>query len=135
MSTNILRPRASLLFLGIILILAAAACGGEDPKELAIPVHLKNKALAPDTITVKNGDTVTLQIDSDEAGGLHIHGYDIEKALQARQINELTFVANTEGRFIITFHRTEAISGAEEEHHGEANEEELQVGVLEVHPR
>ena len=137
-----------------IALTAVAACGGGGPEDLEIAVKLEGDKLNPETIQVGQRDTVTLKIETDKPGEIHLHGYDIEKDLEAGQVTELIFVAGATGRFRITFH------AAEEEHQshdGETpepnaaghdgtpepsegadhqdEEEELDIGFLEVLPR
>ncbi len=61
-----------------ILLTLIAACGGSDPEELEIPIKLENGRLTLATIQGKQGDMVTLKIDTEEAGEFHLYGYDIE---------------------------------------------------------
>ena len=55
-------------------------------------------------IRVKNGDTVVLFITSDEAGTIHLHGYDLEDELGEEGVTRMEFVANLEGRFAMAMH-------------------------------
>jgi plastocyanin len=95
----------------VLLLLAAAACGGGGPEELEIPVKLEHGALSPETIRVKQGDMVTLKIETEETGQLHLHGYDIEKDVSAGGVIDLFFVAETTGRYQITFHAGSSAHG------------------------
>jgi hypothetical protein len=149
----------NLLILGVSLALAlvaVAACGGGGPEELEIAVKLEGDKLNPETIQVGQGDTVTLKIEPDRPGQVHLHGYDIERDLEADQVTELIFVAEATGRFRITFHAAEeehqshngeqpgpdpagqngtpeSDGGSREGDHDEG--EELDIGFLEVRPR
>ncbi len=96
--------RLAAAVLPALLLLAAAACGGGGPEELEIPVQLDQGKLSPETIRVKRGDMVTLKIEAEETGGLHLHGYDIEKDVAAGEVVDFFFVADATGRFQITFH-------------------------------
>ncbi len=87
-----------------LLLLKAAACGGGGPEELEIPVKLEHGKLSPETIRVKQDDMVTLKIEAEEPGELHLHGYDIEKEVVAGELVDFYFVAETTGRYQITFH-------------------------------
>ena len=150
-----------VIWASLALTLAAlAACGGGGPRDLRIAVSfavkLEGDKLNPETIQVRQGDTVTLKIEPDRPGEFHLHGYDIEKDLEAKQVTELVFVADATGRFRVTFH------AAEEEHQSHGGEtpepsaagqsgtpesdggshqdghtegEEVDIGFLEVRPR
>ena len=97
---------ANHLLLGafLALTLAVAGCGTSEPKELEIVVKLEGDKLSPETIHVRKGDTITLKIEPDRPGRIHLHGYDLEKDLEAGLITEFDFVADATGRFRITFH-------------------------------
>ena len=121
-----------LLWLALAFI---AACGGGDPEELKIPVKVEQERLIPETVRIKQDDMVTLKIEADEAGQLHLHGYDVEKAISPGQVIDLYFVANATGRFRITFHSDEVGAGSEGEHKEGGEEEETTIGFVEVQPR
>ncbi len=92
-----------LLMLGVsfaLTVIAVAACGGGGggPEELEIGVKLEGDKLSPKTIQVGQRDTVTLKIEPDRPGEIHLHGYDIEKDLEAKQVTEMVFVANATSR-------------------------------------
>ena len=111
-----------------------AACGGSAPEAVEIPVNVTGEAMDPGTIRVKQGDMVTLKIDTEESGEFHLHGYDIEQDVDENEVGNLYFVADATGRFRITFHH----KGEDEEgDHGHDDEEgeEVDIGFLEVGPR
>ena len=122
-----------LLASALLIVIVIAACGGSDPEELETPVSIVDGQMSPDTIEVKQGDTVTLKVESEEHGDFHLHTYDIEKEVGGAELVDLIFVADATGRFRITFHAT----GEEyEEDNGEGHEEEeVDLGFLEVRPR
>jgi hypothetical protein len=51
------------------------------------------------TLSVTQGDHVTINITIDEAEELHLHGYDLHVDLQKNQPGSLSFIANASGRF------------------------------------
>jgi plastocyanin len=61
----------------------------------------------PDRIPVSPGETVRLVVTSDVADEMHVHGYDLEKALPAGQPATLEFVADQPGLFEVETHETE----------------------------
>jgi plastocyanin len=121
----------ALLVSALLLALVIAACGGGDPEELEIPVSIVDGQMSPDTIEVKQGDTVTLKVESNEHGEFHLHTYDIEKEVGGADPVDLLFVADATGRFRITFHAT----GDEHEEENGHEEKEVDIGFLEVRPR
>jgi hypothetical protein len=54
---------------------------------------------------------VTFRITSDRPLEVHLHGYDLEKEVEANQPAELSFDATMTGRFAIEDHDTEAELG------------------------
>lgn len=101
---NFFKKPMLLLIFGAILLTLIVACGGGDPEELDIPVKVENGSLTPATIQVKQGDMVTLKIDTEEAGEFHLHGYDIEMDVPAGVPTDFFVLADITGRFKITFH-------------------------------
>ena len=92
--------------LALVVVLALAACGGGDPESLRFGLSIQERQLASvdGELVVKQGDEVTLALDTDEAGSFHLHGYDLEQELAVGETRTLSFTANATGRFGITFH-------------------------------
>ncbi len=88
----------------ILITALAAACGSTDPEEVEISVSLRDKQMTPDTVRVSQHDTVTLKVDSDAPGSLHLHGYDIEQEVTPGAVADFIFVADATGRYRIAFH-------------------------------
>ncbi|NQW22519.1 MAG: cupredoxin domain-containing protein [SAR202 cluster bacterium] len=115
---------ASLIAMLMVIGLLAAACGGGEPEDIDIPVTITEGKMSPETIKVKQGDTVTLQIDADVPGEFHLHTYDIESDIPGGETADFLFVADATGRFKITYHPQ-----AEMDNHGGLFEsEELKPG-------
>lgn len=130
-----IHSRSRTFRIGICLFIATllaaiigAACGGGEPEELDIPVKVTGGKMTPKTIKVKQGDTVTLKIEGDVPGEFHLHTYDIEADIGDAGPVDMVFVAQATGRYRITFHAEDG-----EDHHVE--EEEVDLGFLEVQPR
>ena len=138
--------RTGIIFIAVALLITttAAACGGGDPEELDIAVNVTDGKMTPETITGKQGDTVTLKIQGDTPGEFHLHTYDIETDIGGSGPTDMEFVADATGRYRITFHAEDG-----DEHEGEegpteededSNDEdgeegEVDLGFLEVQPR
>ena len=73
-------------------------------QESVVAVNFSGNHLTPETIRVKQGDDVTLNLETDRPGSFHIHGYDLEKEAVVGEVTEFQFMANATGRFRITFH-------------------------------
>lgn len=141
MNTKKLKLTGLLLAVGLIAIIAGAACSGGDPQELDIEVRIDHGVMNPETIEVIQGDMVTLKILADEGGEFHLHTYDIEMDIEASSETDFFFVAEATGRFKITYHpqgeseHNEEEKEGEEEHDQQDETREIEVGFLEVQPR
>ena len=106
-----------ILVLMVAIFLLAVACGTSAPaapdeqpaaaemiQDSVVAVRFTNDLMAPDTIQVKQGDNVTLNLETDRPGSFHIHGYDLEQEVAAGEVTRFQFVANATGRFRINFH-------------------------------
>ena len=141
MNTKKLKLTGLLLAVGLIAIIAGAACSGGDPQELDIEVSIGHGVMNPETIEVIQGDMVTLKILANEGGEFHLHTYDIEMDIEASSETDFFFVAEATGRFKITYHpqgeseHNEEEKEGEEEHDQQDEAGEIEVGFLEVQPR
>ena len=90
--------------LAVVIAVLAAACGGSDPEAVEISVSLQDKQMTPETVRVGQDDTVTLKIESDAPGSLHLHGYDLEREVGPGTVSEFVFVADATGRYRFAFH-------------------------------
>ena len=141
MNTKKLKLTGLLLAVGLIAIIAGAACSGGDPQELDIEVRIDHGVMNPETIEVIQGDMVTLKILANEGGEFHLHTYDIEMDIEASSETDFFFVAEATGRFKITYHpqgeseHNEEEKEGEEEHDQQDETREIEVGFLEVQPR
>ncbi len=106
--SNNMTLRASLLVAAILVsALAFAACGtGEEPQDRDFDLQIADGVLNldPAVVRVNQGDRITLNIDSDEQGTFHLHGYDIELEVGPDRTTKMEFEANAAGNYPITFH-------------------------------
>lgn len=125
-------------------MISTFACGRDEEsehQEISLEVSEAKWSLESDTIRVAQGDTVTLNITSDELGTFHLHGYDIEIPVGPDETGGINFDATATGRFNITFHAGAEEGGDDDTHHTEGDDkhteegEEVDLGAIEVHPR
>ena len=85
---------------------ALAACGGSEPESLQFSLAIEERQLevAEGELIVKQDDSVSFVVETDEDGAFHLHGYDLERELAAGETATLSFDAYATGRFTITFH-------------------------------
>ncbi len=103
------------------LFLAVTGSGGfgvlaADPAVRTFEVDIRQGHVPKDmrTIKVEQGDMVRIRITSDEAVSLHLHGYDIEKAVKPGGVAEFSFEAFATGRFPINVHDGQQAGGHDE---------------------
>ena len=84
---------------------------GPDSRPLQI-IQLKQHAVVGGAAELEatKGQTVRFVVRSDEADDIHVHGYDIERAVEPGKPVEFSFKADIEGIFEVESH--------EAEHHG-----------------
>jgi hypothetical protein len=88
------------------------------PLDRTFDVSIRDGEMKPAETSVREGDSVTLRIDSDEPMEFHLHGYDAEREVQQGETDESHFRADITGRFEIEDH-----------------ESEMELAVLQVRPR
>ena len=85
---------------------------GETPTTLpeATVIHLVGgqPVGGKQKISVRKGDTIRLKVTSDEAGEIHVHGFDLEEEAAPGKPASFTFTANIEGRFEVESHVSNA---------------------------
>ena len=78
---------------------------GQSPANgTSIAVKFLDSQLSPETIRVSQGDSVTLNLETDRPGTFHIHGYDYQQEARVGEITDFQFTADATGRFRINFH-------------------------------
>ena len=102
--------------LALAAALVVAACGPATPPDADSPpiitdtttidVNIANRATTStrEDLRATQGDTVSLRFISDEAGEVHLHGYNLTAAISPTQPGNITFTADTAGAFGLNFH-------------------------------
>ena len=99
----------------------AAAAEATAPIHHVIAIEKLKPGVAMPVLRVQQGDSLVIDVTSDRAGTLEIHGYGKEIAVQPGGTVSLSFVANRAGRFPIDLHARDG--------------RHLEVTALEVHPK
>lgn len=97
-----------------VLVVFAIAAGvltfanrGHGGKNVTINVTVTGaKTMQPNDLSAKENDAVTINITSDAAGEVHVHGYDIRFETKAGQVVSQTFKADKTGEFDIEWEST-----------------------------
>ena len=136
MNVRRLARLALVTLAAVMLPVVVAACGdGSEPEDREFDLRIESGVLDLEgRMKVKQGDEVTLNVDADEDGSFHLHGYDIEIDVGPGGTSVMQLTANATGDFPITFHPG-AVTGEEEEEDHDEEGEEITVGSLEVGPR
>jgi FtsP/CotA-like multicopper oxidase with cupredoxin domain len=85
--------------------------GADGPRERAFALAIKDGAMDPAEIEVREGDRVTLRVTSEKPTEVHLHGYDLEKGVSPGETATLSFQADLPGRFEIEDHESEDVLG------------------------
>lgn len=82
---------------------ATSGSGVEVPvpplKSFTLEVKDRKLVSGSSTLTVKQGDQVSITITADESDELHLHGYDKSVEFEANTLATLSFTADRSGRF------------------------------------
>jgi hypothetical protein len=76
----------------------------ETPPVPAIVVRDGAPVGGPTELDVTSGDVVRFTVSADEAGDVHVHGYEIERPVQPGKKVSIVFPAGIEGGYEIEFH-------------------------------
>lgn len=72
----------------------------EEPRERIITIEASKFSYKPEIIEVNKGDRVTIRfISTDVHHGLYIDGYELETNTKPGEEGNITFIANTTGKF------------------------------------
>ena len=95
-----------------------ASARASGPIAIDIEVSKGKLVKGPDVTTVREGEEITVNITSDAADEMHLHGYDRHAHLKPGVTATLKFKATKTGRFTYELHNAG-----------------LELGAIEVHPR
>ncbi len=76
-----------------------------------IDVTIAGGRVTPDPsrkVEVSTGDEVHITVSSDQADGVHVHGYDIETEVRAGETAQIDFTADIPGQFEVEAHELSA---------------------------
>ncbi len=99
--------RRALFCLVAALLLLTGACSSTTVSgPVTIDVTIAKGKVSPSAATydVGKGSSVTINVTSDSADVIHVHGYEIEKNIVASTPTVITFTADQTGSFEIETH-------------------------------
>lgn len=99
----------------MLAVLLAAACEDREPQDIAFEMEIVGGELTADesTLTVNQGDTVTIDWTSDLPLLVHLHGYNIEAQVGPGETAPMNFEAHATGRYDIFIHAAEGVLTAD----------------------
>jgi len=120
------RARVWFILGGVMLLMAAfVACGSSAPPQPhTFQIQIRNAQVAgggTHTFTVKQGDPVTFEVNSDTGGTLNIDAYKIAYPVTVGQTTTVALTAHSTGSFPVEF----GVTGADE----------LEIGRFNVEPK
>ena len=111
---NLLRT-ATIATAVVLAALLAAACEDREPQDVAFEMEIVGGELTggESTLTVNQGDTVTIDWTSDLPLLVHLHGYNIEAQVGPGETAPMNFEAHATGRYDIFIHAAEGVLTAD----------------------
>ena len=98
------RIALTLLFAANLAVPPTGGALAEELRIIELTVNQRQISIPEQTLRVDEGERVELRIASDEAGELHLHGYDVTIPLQAGKTTTKVIDATVAGRFPIAAH-------------------------------
>ena len=111
MARNLILIAVIVCVLGGLFFLLRPDERAAGPQERTFEVSIADGEMSPEEVSAREGDRLTLSIESDEPVELHVHGYDIEREVEPGVTAEISFEAELTGRFEIENHETEKALG------------------------
>ena len=100
-----------LLALGGLFFALRPGPAADGSRERAFALSIKDGAMDPGEIEVREGDRVKLRLTSEKPTEVHLHGYDLEEEVSPGEAATLSFEADLPGRFEIEDHESGDVLG------------------------
>lgn len=97
---------AILLLTGLWWLLKPDEPVSEPSRAIVVWTVGDGVVMGPELVVMSQGDSLQLQIVSDQADQLHIHGYEIVRELPAGRVVLVDVPLRLSGRFEIELHRS-----------------------------
>lgn len=96
---------------GLFFALRPAPQEEAGPQENTVDLVIQGDMMTPDEVTFGEGDSVTLNISTDNPIEFHMHGYDLEQEVTSDEPVQLSFEADLTGQFEIEDEETQTELG------------------------
>jgi FtsP/CotA-like multicopper oxidase with cupredoxin domain len=102
---------AIIILVGLFIALKPSSKPAQQPALTTFNYVINNGQITsgPDTITLKQGDAVKIEVTSDTNDELHLHGYNKEIELEPNKPTSIDFNANLTGRFELELHKADKV--------------------------
>ena len=107
------RPLLLLSFAALVIPIAAAAAPAAPIAAKPVVISITVKGGRPvggiERPTVKKGRLVRIVVRTDSGTEVHIHGYNLEKAIKKGKPTVIQFTAKLAGRFEVEMHHPDTL--------------------------
>ncbi|MCX8251972.1 MAG: hypothetical protein OTJ98_08995 [Dehalococcoidia bacterium] len=90
-----------------VLILVACSSDGPTDRNFSIEFANGEPVGGVERFTANQGDTINIDLSTDESATFHIHGYDLEFEVEAGSKDSIELLADATGRFAIEIEELE----------------------------
>ena len=128
-----------------ILIIGCSNDVQQESLQFSIKIQDGKLVSVSEKFKAKEGDTITFNIESDEEGTIHLHGYDIKVSVDSKKSSELMLVADSTGSFKLAMHPDNDVhdsshgsdknSEHKKDHVHKEEGDKIILGSLEIYPR
>ncbi|RSM73952.1 hypothetical protein DL991_30205 [Amycolatopsis sp. WAC 01375] len=99
----------------VAALLAVTGCSGSTGSQpspgtgtVKFSITAGKRTAGPAEVSVRTGENVALEVTSDQADELHVHGYDKAAQLAPGVPGTVSFTANIDGIFEVELHKSGA---------------------------
>lgn len=103
--TRLLIVVVAVIALAALFLVLRPTVGG--PQDRSFDVTVSSAGMSPDTLQIREGDSVTIRIVADAEVRFHLHGYDLKTDVRPGAPATLAFRADKSGKFEIEDEGTE----------------------------
>ena len=105
-------------------LLLLVSCGDDPtnrtPGHASFTIDIQNRKMdQTGPLEIQRGQEVTMDLQADEPGEVHVHGYDLRFELDPMVARSIEFVADYPGRFAVAFHPAKSNPEKSEHKHGD----------------
>ncbi|WP_235997047.1 cupredoxin domain-containing protein [Aestuariimicrobium ganziense] len=105
--------RVAVVVLALLVVLTGCSGSSKAPQTATMTIVIADGSVSPNgqRVEVRKGGTVTLEVTTDKATIIHVHGYEIEVQANPGAPTTHEFTADKPGAFEIETHDPAVIVG------------------------